>query len=110
MDWSRSVLTDGKIRASWGINGNDRVSDYDTYTLYAVDPDYSYNGVTGVIPKSSVGNAYLKWEETKQTNIGLDLTFFDGRLTFTGDYYVKKQPACLIMMLFLLKSGLIVCV
>ncbi|GFZ41098.1 MAG: TonB-dependent receptor [Bacteroides nordii] len=90
MDWSRSVLTDGKIRASWGINGNDRVSDYDTYTLYAVDPDYSYNGVTGVIPKSSVGNAYLKWEETKQTNIGLDLTFFDGRLTFTGDYYVKK--------------------
>ncbi|MFR2069988.1 MAG: hypothetical protein ACLS4S_07275 [Bacteroides nordii] len=83
-------LLDGKIRASWGINGNDRVSDYDTYTLYAVDPDYSYNGVTGVIPKSSVG-AYLKWEETKQTNIGLDLTFFDGRLSFTGDYYVKNN-------------------
>ena len=35
-------------------------------------------------------NPNLKWEETKQTNIGLDMSFFNGRLNIGGDFYYKK--------------------
>ncbi|HET9571692.1 MAG TPA: TonB-dependent receptor [Bacteroidales bacterium] len=88
LDWSRDVLTDGKLRLSWGVNGNDRVGEYDAQTLYTLGGN-SYNGVTVVTPLSRVGNEFLKWEETTQQNIGLDLTFWNGVLAVTADYYVK---------------------
>lgn len=90
MGWATSVLTDGKIRASWGINGNDRVGDFDALSKLAVSSNYAYNGAIGVIAASQLGNADLRWEETKQTDIGLDLMFLDGRVSLTADYYHKK--------------------
>lgn len=89
MDAFRNVLTDGKIRASWGITGNQEIGDYDSYQQFEFG-SYFYNGVSGVRTSPRMGNAALKWEETTQSNIGLDLTFLKGRISFVGDYYVKK--------------------
>jgi TonB-linked SusC/RagA family outer membrane protein len=85
----RNVLTDGKIRASWGITGNQEIGDYDAFQQFEFG-SYFYNGVSGVRTSPRMGNAALKWEETTQSNIGLDLTFLNGRISFVGDYYVKK--------------------
>jgi TonB-linked SusC/RagA family outer membrane protein len=83
------VLTDGKLRASWGATGNQAIGDYDAYQQF-VFGQYYYNGVSGVRTSTRMGNSLLKWEETTQSDIGLDLTFLGGRVTFTGDYYVKN--------------------
>jgi TonB-linked SusC/RagA family outer membrane protein len=82
------VLTDGKIRASWGITGNQEIGNYDAYQQFQFG-SYFYNGVSGVRTSPRMGNAALKWEQTKQSDIGLDLTFLNGMISFTGDYYIK---------------------
>ena len=89
MDGLRGVLTDGKIRASWGITGNQEIGDYDAVQQF-IFGSYYYNGVSGVRTNTRMGNSALKWEETAQTNIGLDLTFLNGKVSFVGDYYVKN--------------------
>ncbi|HEX5651830.1 MAG TPA: TonB-dependent receptor [Chitinophagaceae bacterium] len=89
MDWVSKLLTDGKLRASWGMTGNQEIGVYDSYQQFEFG-SYFYNGVSGVRTSPRMGNAALKWEETTQSNIGLDLTFLNGRINFIGDYYIKK--------------------
>ncbi len=89
MDWSNNWLTDAKFRASWGVTGNDRVGYYESQTRYS-SGTYIYNGISGVVPVSTYGNANLHWEETRQTDIGLDMNLFGGRASFTADYYIKE--------------------
>jgi TonB-linked SusC/RagA family outer membrane protein len=88
MEWADKYLDDGKIRASWGLTGNDRIGEYDAIRTYTFGDNW-YNGISGVAPYSTFGNPALSWEETKQLNIGLDLSFLHGRLTITADYYNK---------------------
>jgi TonB-linked SusC/RagA family outer membrane protein len=89
MKWSKNVVTDAKIRGSWGVTGNQEIGDFDAVQQF-VFGTYYYNGVSGVRSNTRLGNNTLKWEETTQSNLGLDLTLFNGKLSFVGDYYVKK--------------------
>jgi TonB-linked SusC/RagA family outer membrane protein len=88
MNAFKGVLTDGKLRASWGVTGNQEIGDYDSYQQF-VFGSYFYNGISGVRTSTRMGNAGLKWEQTTQSDIGLDLTFLGGKFSFVGDYYVK---------------------
>ena len=88
MSWAQSVLDDGKFRASYGETGNERIPNYASQNLYNVGSNY-YNGVLGLTPSSTLGNNQLSWETTKASNIGMDLTFIDNRLSLTLDYYKK---------------------
>ena len=97
MDWSRNWLTDGKLRASWGVTGNDRVGYYESQLRYS-SGSYSYNGIAGVVPVSTYGNPNLHWEQTEQTDFGIDLNFLDGRANLTADYYVKTTSDLLSNM------------
>lgn len=90
-------VTDGKIRAGWGTNGNAAISNlysaYSTYTYDIGNSSYDLNGtnnstVTGV-KVASTGNTDLKWETTMQTNVGLDMAFFNNALTMNFDWYLK---------------------
>ncbi len=83
-------INDLKIRASWGKVGNDEnIGDYGYLELYQPTPEGAYN-------LSQLRNDKLKWETTTQTNLGLDLTMFNSRLTFTADAYLKKTDGLLI--------------
>jgi len=84
-----SILTDGKIRASWGITGNQAIGNFDAVQQF-VFGQYYYNGVSGVRTNDRLGNSNLQWEETAQSDIGIDLTFLNGRIVFVADYYVKN--------------------
>lgn len=82
------ILTDGKLRASWGVTGNQAIGEYDAQTQF-VFGEYRYDGISGVRTDSRLGNPDLKWEETVQSDIGIDLTFLNGRIVFIADYYEK---------------------
>ena len=96
MKWSGKWLTDGKLRASWGVTGNDRVGYYESQIRYS-SGDF-YNGISSVSPVATYGNPSLHWEETKQTDVGIDLTFLQGRANFTADYYIKQTKDLLSSM------------
>ena len=96
----QKVLSNGKLRASWGITGNDRISSDDMYQQMKV-----FSGTTGYplgrewqaySYLSYPGNPNLKWEKTIQSNIGVDLEFFRGRIEFTGDIYRKDTRDLLL--------------
>ncbi|MBC7847830.1 MAG: TonB-dependent receptor [Flavobacterium sp.] len=86
------TISDFKIRASYGITGNQEISSNwkGTYSLNA-----NYNGVPGIAP-SRLGNPDLGWETTTQTNIGLDFGLFKNRISLTADYFDKKTDDLLL--------------
>lgn len=89
MQWATDVLSDAKIRGSYGVTGNDKIGRYESKTVYVGGSQY-YNSVGGIVPASKYGNPDLKWEQTKQTDFGIDLSFLNGRIAFVADYYIKR--------------------
>jgi len=88
MDWTRKYLDDGKLRASYGVTGNDQIGPYESILTYTFGTNY-YNGVSGAATSGTFGNSTLSWESTTQLDIGTDLSLLNGRLSFTTDYYDK---------------------
>ena len=92
------VLSDFKIRYSWGQNGNAFIPDiYPAYTTYnygtangSYDMEGTGNGSTSGITKAYTGNPDLTWETTTQNNIGVDLSFLGGSINLSGDFFIKK--------------------
>lgn len=99
------VFTNLKLRASWGVTGNQAINPYQTIAqLTSIDGDnaplkYPYNGI-GVSENAYYlalpANNNLKWESTRQFNIGVDVALFNGRLTGTIEYYNKKTSDLLL--------------
>ncbi|QNN41072.1 SusC/RagA family TonB-linked outer membrane protein [Pedobacter roseus] len=87
-----------KLRASYGVTGNDRITNYlylSTFTNYSTVLNPGDPLQIGTEPKT-LPNPNLKWESTKQFNLGLDMGFFSGRLNATIDLYSKKTSDLLI--------------
>ena len=85
-----------KIRASYGTTGNESFPAYSYSSNVSTGADYIFGpGVGNVLFGTTVrsyANNLVKWETSLQSNIGLDLGFFDNKLTITADYYnTKKQ-------------------
>ena len=76
-----------KLRASWGINGNDQIAPYQ----YA----RRFSNISGN-PSRLDANPDVKWEEISQTNIGLDANLLENRIGITLDYYVKTTSDMLL--------------
>lgn len=106
-------LTNGKLRASWGLTGNNRTrTPYDFYSQITVQPgagnslDYVFDGqyMPGYYV-SNMANEKLKWETTEQYNVGVDLGLFEDRVKFTGDWYLKNTRDLLLYALIPASSG-----
>lgn len=91
--WKEGLVNFLKIRGSWGQNGNDQIGPYGYTTVVNSGQNYTF-GPTQVITNGSVAltsaNPDLKWETIEQTNFGLDAEFWDGRVGFTTDFYLKN--------------------
>lgn len=79
-----SFLSRLKVRAGYGVVGNQDISNYQYLTLYY--PQQS-NGEAFYGTDGRRGTPGITWEKQKQTNIGLDLGFFKNRLNITADLY-----------------------
>lgn len=90
-----------KIRGSWGITGNDKIGDYRWLGLLqgtAGEATYPFNDLlSNGNAVGALANPDLKWETNTQTNIGLDVSFFNGKLDLTVDYYEKKTEDLLLV-------------
>lgn len=87
-------LSDLKLRGSIGVTGNQNgINDFASRGLWGAGVNYQNN--PGTIP-SQLANPNLKWESTRQSNIGLDLGLFNNRLTISGDVYDKYTSNLLL--------------
>ena len=82
----KNVLTDLKLRASYGTVGNSAVPAYSSLMLFNSSRDDNDNLVLSV---AQAANENLRWERTREVNVGLDANFWDGRLLITAEYYNK---------------------
>jgi TonB-linked SusC/RagA family outer membrane protein len=85
------VISGLKLRASYGETGNQAVGAYSTIAQVETGSAYFFDGTT---PTTTTGlgtavSKKLKWEHAKQTDIGLDVVLYNGKITFTADYYNK---------------------
>ncbi|MDE6451929.1 MAG: TonB-dependent receptor, partial [Odoribacter sp.] len=83
-----SWVSDFRLRLSYGMQGN--MLDGQTPNMLITQQPMSSYYNENVSNVAQFPNPNLKWEETKQTNVGLDMSFFDGRLNVGGDFYYKK--------------------
>ena len=86
------VFSNLKLRGSWGKTGNQAIQPYQTLSTIASGFNYPYDGNSTANTGFALGrpgNPDLKWETTEQTNFGVDIGFFNDRLTATVDVYKK---------------------
>ena len=98
-------LTALKLRASWGRNGNDSIGNFMYTVLTSQNNNYVFgSGANGTDAEqlaqgskaSGTANPDLKWETSDQTDVGIDVSFFDGSLLFTADYFYKYTDGMLM--------------
>ena len=91
--WSMDAVSLFKLRGSWGQNGNDKIGDYSFSTIVNAGQNYSF-GPDEIITNGNVplvsANPDLKWETSTQTDIGLDVEMYEGKINFVADYYIKN--------------------
>ena len=81
-DW----LSDLKFRATYGLTGNQSISDFPWQGTWSAGS--SYQSSAGISPQQ-IANQNLKWEETRQFNIGLNAGFLNDRISFEFNWYDK---------------------
>jgi TonB-linked SusC/RagA family outer membrane protein len=79
-------LTDLRLKASWGLAGNESVGDFASLGLWQAG--YDYDGASGLAPYQ-LSNPALKWETTRQWNIGLNFSLIKNRINVDFNYYDK---------------------
>jgi TonB-dependent starch-binding outer membrane protein SusC len=106
--YKSKMLTFLKLRASWGVNGNDKIGNYSYTTIVNSGQNYTFgpgqNITNGSVPLTSA-NPDLKWETITQSDLGLDAEFYDGKLSFTGDVYLKNTTGMLFAAPIPLTAG-----
>jgi len=95
-------FSSSKLRASWGKNGNENIGAFGYTSLTSTGNNYAFGTEDGMLVNgtkaSGLANTLLAWEESEQTDLGIDLGFFSNALTFTADYYIKKTKGMLMTM------------
>ncbi len=93
--------TSTKIRYSWGKNGNESIGAFVYSALTSTGNNYIFgtgeNIVVGTKP-SGLANKNVCWEESIQSDFGIDFGFLNNALTFSADYYEKTTDGMLMTM------------
>lgn len=96
---AKNIFSDLKIRASWGKLGNQNIGTYPYQATIATGRNYTFGGQTvdGIAPVNGV-NGDIKWETTTTTDFGLDAVLLNGKVTFTGDYFIRNTSDILLSL------------
>lgn len=93
------VVSDAKVRFSYGLTGNAEIPLYRSQTTLGTNGGFNYNfnnsRAVGIAPLN-LGNSELKWENTASLDVGIDLGLFNNRLSLTADYYLKTTRDLII--------------
>lgn len=95
------IFNMGKIRASWGKLGNQEIGNYPYSATLGANANYYFNETgdkqAGMV-QTSVPNEDIKWETTRSWNVGLDLSFWNNKLSTTFDWFDKKTDDILMQL------------
>ena len=98
---AKSVVSNLKLRASYGKLGNNEVGDYDyIQDISSANIDYVFGGSTkasGATVSAPNASDY-SWEVVTSSNIGIDIAFLQNKLTFSGDAYIRDTDGMLMAM------------
>ena len=85
-----------KLRGGWGVNGNDRIGNFQFVSQIISNKNYEIGGVTvvGTAPLS-IANEGIRWEDNRQINFGVDFGLFENRLQGGIDVYQKTNDGLL---------------
>ncbi|MCX6226314.1 MAG: SusC/RagA family TonB-linked outer membrane protein, partial [Bacteroidia bacterium] len=93
------VISDVKIRASWGQLGNDKISNYQYYSTLSTVGSPTLNGnMFAAYAQNGFANSSIKWEVTTQTDIGVDFAFLENKLSLSVDYFKKLTTDILVQV------------
>ncbi|MDP4262681.1 MAG: SusC/RagA family TonB-linked outer membrane protein [Bacteroidota bacterium] len=81
-----------KLRASYGLSGNDDIGNYTARQTYI---SQNFLGLQGLV-RAGFGNDQLQWEEVRKLNVGLDISVLNERLNLTFDTYRDKTDKMLV--------------
>ncbi|PSL44783.1 TonB-linked SusC/RagA family outer membrane protein [Chitinophaga niastensis] len=103
----RNVVSNLKLRGSWGVLGNQEIGNYLTQNSINSGINYVQGGVLwpGATVSSFASPTDLSWEQTKITNVGVDAGFLDNKLFFILDVFNKKTTGVLLNVPFPLSVG-----
>ncbi|MEQ9289043.1 MAG: TonB-dependent receptor [Cyclobacteriaceae bacterium] len=96
---SSPVISDLKLRASWGKLGNQQIAgDFPYVSSFGVG---TANPIIGGVPitggaQSVLSNSALRWESTETSNFGVDAAFLENRLSLTAEYYIRTTNDILL--------------
>ncbi len=95
----KNVISDLKIRGSWGQLGNDKISNYQFFSTISSVESPTLGGVAyTAVAGNRLANSTIKWEFTTQTDLGIDISFLHNRLSVTADYYNKETSDILVQV------------
>lgn len=87
-----------KVRASYGILGNDRIPDYRYVSLLNGEGTYIFNDIEYIGTASGgIANPEIRWEKQKTFDIGLDMRFWDNKIDVTTDYFKRRTEDLLVI-------------
>lgn len=96
---STGLISNLKVRGSWGQIGNDKIGDYRYYALATISlNDYSIfnNAIQRGSTVQGLVNGSVTWETAESTNIGFELGLLDDRLSMELDYYIRTTSDMLV--------------
>lgn len=91
------VVNHFKLRGSWGQTGNDRIETYQYLSSYGyvsgTSSIYTFNNnvESKILGELRIPNPNVTWEVANQSNIGFDAQMFDGKISFSGDYFYNLR-------------------
>ncbi|MCH5345989.1 MAG: SusC/RagA family TonB-linked outer membrane protein, partial [Muribaculaceae bacterium] len=112
MESTRTWLSDLKLRGSYGINGNDIISNTAYYSIYSLELNQASYNITGDGGSLGAGakrtqsvNPDLTWEKTYQWNAGIDASILNNQLMFSLDYFHKDTHNMLVQKPYIATVG-----
>ncbi|WP_370723837.1 TonB-dependent receptor [Fibrella aquatica] len=86
-----SAISELKVRGSYGLVGNNNIGDYGYQATLSSDPYYEFDRTTSIQSQGytirKLANQDLKWESVEMSNIGLDASLLNGKVSFSFDYF-----------------------
>jgi TonB-linked SusC/RagA family outer membrane protein len=95
----------GKLRGSYGITGNDQISDYQFLQIWNVNTNGTYQATSTLSPATNAPNANFAWETNRKLEIALQLGFFNDRLNFEFSYYQNRSSNQILFSALPLSTG-----
>lgn len=103
--WRSSAVNDMKLRTSYGITGNEKIGSYSYLSSYNTGVYIFGDTVVPTLSAITMANPDIHWEEVRQFNIGMDMSFLDSRISLSLDAYLKNTVDMLVKAAIPITTG-----